>query len=195
MASVWNDQAVVARAVALWKGGYSAGRIAVMLRNEHGVSVTRNAVIGKLHRLRMTDRGDPRFSLPSEAAERSAARKAAQRAEAERRKAERRKAERARLTEAQREADRLAREAVEHAKRAPWLALSGSNPLVLEQRCSGQCAWPIGEHPNFTFCCEPVQDGKSYCRTHQRMSIARDQPRRLAARDAAWLSGERRRAA
>jgi len=190
MASVWNDQAVVARAVALWKGGYSAGRIAVMLRNEHGVSVTRNAVIGKLHRLRMTDRGDPRFSLPSEAAERSAARKAAQRAEAERRKAER-----ARLTEAQREADRLAREAVEHAKRAPWLALSGSNPLVLEQRCSGQCAWPIGEHPNFTFCCEPVREGRSYCGVHHRMSIAKDQPRRLAARDAAWVSGEYRRAA
>lgn len=190
MASVWNDQAVVARTVALWKGGYSAGRIAVMLRSDHGVSVTRNAVIGKLHRLRMTDRGDPRFSLPSAAAERSAARKAAQRAEAERRKAER-----ARLTEAQREADRLAREAAERAKRAPWLALSGSNPLVLEQRCSGQCAWPIGEHPNFTFCCEPVQDGKSYCRTHQRMSIARDQPRRLAARDAAWVSGEYRRSA
>ena len=36
----------------------------------------------------------------------------------------------------------------------------------------GECCWPIGEpgKPDFKFCCEPAEFGKSYCKTHRKIA-------------------------
>lgn len=186
---VWTDE-VTAMVKAEWRKGTSANVCARMANARFGCGLSRNAVVGKMFRLKVAHPGRVDELRCPTAASRRAMDKAARKAERERRALER-----ARMTEAQREADRIARERAEQARKLPWLPLSGSTPRPLEEHTACQCLWPIGSFPNFTFCCEPVQDGKSYCRTHQRMSIARDQPRRLTARDAAWVSREFRRAA
>lgn len=50
MRNPWTDP-IIAVARKLWAEGQSATQIAAALKECHGVTVTRNAVIGKLHRL------------------------------------------------------------------------------------------------------------------------------------------------
>lgn len=49
----WTEERVN-QLTELWKDGLSAGHIALQL----GVGLTRNAILGKVHRLKLADRGD-----------------------------------------------------------------------------------------------------------------------------------------
>ena len=43
----------------------------------------------------------------------------------------------------------------------------------------GECCWPIGDpkSPDFKFCCEPTEFGKSYCRKHRKIAyVPRTRP-------------------
>ena len=43
----------------------------------------------------------------------------------------------------------------------------------------GECCWPIGDPktPDFKFCCEPTEFGKSYCRKHRKIAyVPRTRP-------------------
>lgn len=50
MASVWDNPAMVAEMVRLWSKGVSATNIALQMRN----GLTRNSIIGKVHRMGLT---------------------------------------------------------------------------------------------------------------------------------------------
>lgn len=49
--SAWDNQSMVDQAVSLWKAGVSHRLIAEALNRDYGVSLSKQAVTGKLHRL------------------------------------------------------------------------------------------------------------------------------------------------
>ena len=162
----WTDERVE-KLKAMWGEGQSASQIAKELGG-----VTRNAVIGKVHRLGLSNRASSKPAAP--AADAKPAKPAAPKVEA----APAPKAEPAAppkpviqsatarrepppptpamLEDQQRTAEALA--AIE--KKAKKL-----NLLELTERT---CKWPIGDPATsaFWFCGLPVQAGKPYCEAH-----------------------------
>jgi GcrA cell cycle regulator len=133
----WTD-ARVRTLVALWKDGLSASRIATELGG-----VTRNAVLGKLHRLGLLGR----------------------RSAAARPRPEPRPRRRARRVGA---AAAVRQEVPAHCE--PSIDLPG---LVgqLEALRARQCRWPIGDPRSggFGFCGRPAEAGP-YCAAHRRQA-------------------------
>ncbi|MEM7267807.1 MAG: GcrA family cell cycle regulator [Pseudomonadota bacterium] len=179
----WTDERVE-KLKAMWGEGQSASQIAKTLGG-----VTRNAVIGKVHRLGLSNRATaskPAGGAPAEAKAKSAAKPAAAPApkpeptpSAAPKPAPQPSARRepppptpAIVEDAQRTAEALA--AIE--KRAKKLDL-----LQLTERT---CKWPIGDPAtdDFFFCGLACAPGKPYCEAHvavafQPMSSRRDRDR------------------
>ena len=144
----------------LWADGLSASQIAKQLGG-----VTRNAVIGKVHRLGLSGRATPsrptrRAPTPRPAAARAskpaAAPSAAKPAIAKKPSAP----SQPRIVKEV--APELPAEPVE-AKRLE----NGEYATVLTLR-EGMCKWPIGDPANgeFRFCGHPVKPGSTYCEAH-----------------------------
>ncbi len=182
----WTDERVETLK-SMWSGGQSASQIAKELGG-----VTRNAVIGKVHRLGLSNRsgapggkpGDPEGSMaPAEASANTEAPAATAEPEAAvplpvpMRKV---------IVPAgqplppQPSANEISPEALasqrEVEKKARRLGL-----MELTERT---CKWPIGDPatPDFWFCGLPTQTGKPYCEAHvgvafQPMSSRRDRRR------------------
>lgn len=122
----------------LWLDGVSATAIARQIGG-----VTRNAVIGKVHRLGLSGRAVPSKPRPVSG-----------------RRPERPRAEPRPAPAKQRPAPPVAKPVRSAAVEEPGLA----TVLTLK---SSQCAWPIGDpgHESFTYCGRPKTRG-SYCCEH-----------------------------
>ncbi len=146
----------------LWDKGLSASQIA----KELAEGVTRNAVIGKAHRLNLASRPSP---VKSDAAKKAAAAKKSSKAVAG---------------------------SVPKAKKVstPKAAPININPIAAKKKKGGKisilelseriCKWPIG-HPgeeNFHFCGEPSQPSHPYCSSHCLEAYQVQQPRRANRR-------------
>lgn len=148
---IWRDDAVL-RLRVLWEEGRSTAEIGRQL------GVSKNAVIGKAHRLKLSQRPSPIRIAPAEKA---------------------RPSRPTRTETPPREAPLL--RATRKATQAslPPLA-SGSDPLAatLPAPVSGRlpglsfgktaCCWPLGEpgRHDFRFCDAPAVAGKPYCGEH-----------------------------
>jgi GcrA cell cycle regulator len=155
----WNDERI-ALLKALWAGGLSASRVAAQLGG-----VTRNGVIGKVHRLGLSRAGKS-FAQPSKKRPNCFAGVNARRRVA--------KADRERVL-----AEKLPAEPPPppDVKRVALLELQ-----------SGMCRWPLGDprDPGFSFCgCEvrPRRPGEEdtgplpYCAYHDRIAHETDTER------------------
>ena len=135
--AAWSDDRILVLST-LWRDGLSASQIARQLGG-----VTRNAVIGKIHRLGLSGRDAP--SKPSRAPRRTAPRSR-------------------RLPRA---APPVARrlEAPAPPPEGPGLV---DNLVALGRHA---CKWPIGDpkRPDFTFCGR-LADGR-YCVAHERQAV------------------------
>ncbi|MDD2870033.1 GcrA family cell cycle regulator [Neomegalonema sp.] len=174
----WTDERVE-QLKALWHEGASASQIAKQLGG-----VSRNAVIGKVHRLGLSNRVEKGEGLaepeaaeaagvvpPAEAAPAPEAARAADPVEPEEEIEE--------LEDEDEEIEEVAAPQVDLAsleKKARRLSL-----LELTERT---CKWPIGDpnHDDFHFCGLPSAAGKPYCAAHtlaayQPMSNRRDRNR------------------
>ena len=130
----------------LWLDGLSASQIAKQLGG-----VTRNAVIGKIHRLGLGGRGAP--SAPGRAARDSAPRPARPRRPSAR-------------------AAPRAPQPVRIAVAAPSSAPEGPGLITDMARLSVHaCKWPIGDpkSPDFSFCGRHAQG--RYCVAHEAQSV------------------------
>jgi GcrA cell cycle regulator len=139
----WSDDRI-ATLSRLWRDGLSASQIAKSLGG-----VTRNAVIGKIHRLGLSGRGTssirsrkPRLAAPQP---RASAR-----------------------------APALARPSLPSAQPTPTLAASPDAPGLIDNLVhlgAHACKWPIGDpkSPSFSFCGRP-SDGR-YCGAHARVGV------------------------
>jgi GcrA cell cycle regulator len=177
----------------MWGEGASASTIAKALGG-----VTRNAVIGKVHRLGLSNRAASAAEPVAEPAEAVAAPKAAPVVEAKPEPQERRpipathSAEpvatpmRGRIIPAgqplppQPSANEISAEALASVREVE----KGSARLPLMELTERTCKWPIGDPAteDFWFCGLPSQAGKPYCEAHvgvafQPMSSRRDRRR------------------
>lgn len=148
----WTDERI-GLLKKMWKDGKSAAEIAKTL----GKGVTRNAVIGKAHRMGLSGRPSP-IKKPVPAAKKETPKKevvkniAKKLAVAETRPVK---------------ASPFAREPEPLKKPLKEIApLNGGIPLVdLSER---MCKWPIGDprDDDFTFCGHPIRVGTPYCPGH-----------------------------
>ncbi len=164
---MWTDERVE-MLKKLWADGLSASQVAKQLGG-----VTRNAVIGKVHRLGLSGRATP--SRPARPRPQTTARAMAPlRGRPDPLVAERR-AEELR-SEAHVERAEIARvEAeIDPSQRATVLTLTEHT-----------CKWPIGDpgRPGFHFCGRGADSGAPYCAEHARLAYQPVQPRRNRERD------------
>lgn len=139
----------------LWLEGQSANQIVAALKAER-VSVTRNAVIGKLYRLGLTSKSRQN---------------AGQEATRVRNLMASRGKERVAATNQAKGA--LARRRNEHTKPAPvpapvndpTLPVASPHARRWQDRANGECKWPIGERGAIHSCCNPITRGQ-YCAGH-----------------------------
>ena len=129
----------------LWGQGKSATEI----MNALGGDVTRNAVIGKVHRLKLPGRMDPRAGSNPPKPKKP-------------RPVPMAKAKRVTLPPLPINGPVLTSD-TKLLKSAAWLALPGTEPKTLTDLGVGECRWPIGENPTL-FCGCATE--KTYCAAH-----------------------------
>ena len=160
----------------LWAEGLSAAQIA----NKMG-GVTRNAVIGKVHRLGLSGRATP--AKPQRG--RITSSTIAERSPGRRQPPRRRQSEMV--------------PAIAETELTTPLVLNDGEMTTVSTIKNNMCKWPIGDpaKDDFHFCGNPTLPGKSYCAAHAAMAFQppqRREPRRPERRRPAALL-EKRRAA
>ena len=148
----WNDE-TIARIRALWAEGLSTSEIG------RRMGITKNAVVGKAHRLNLPARPSPIRRMPGE---KSVRRPTPRRVVGPTLPA---------LQSASRPAAAVPR---------PPVTL---RPVPAQPRPAGRvsaCCWPLGEPgtPEFRFCGDPTVPAKPYCDEHVAVAYVRVRDRR-----------------
>jgi len=178
--------------INLWTDGHSASVIAAKM----GDPITRNAVIGKVHRMGLAGRRVAvRLSYPSiNRGPWSDERKAL---EEKRRAALPKKAKK---TPAPRVRVKVSRPPEfnpdpRNLDLGAWDELADSKPVSLLELEAGMCRWPIGTDSPYLFCGCQVIPGKSYCGTHVERArskfVRADHETQLAAKRKETGTGDR----
>jgi GcrA cell cycle regulator len=160
---MWNEERVELLK-KLWADGLSASQVAKQLGG-----VTRNAVIGKVHRLGLSGRATPsRPARPRAPVTRSFV-GATRRPDP--------------LIDRQSEvsrADELSASQHIEALQAEAQALDPSERATVLTLTEHTCKWPIGDpgRPGFHFCGRNADANAPYCTEHARMAYQPVQPRR-----------------
>jgi GcrA cell cycle regulator len=151
----------------LWQEGLSASRIAGELGG-----VSRNAVIGKVHRLGLSGRGQPSSSIKRQRKPRLAQGAAAPR----RPRRPLSIGNNALKAEAMPEAER----------RQETVVVPIAKRLTIEKLTERTCKWPIGDpgDEDFHFCGHDSLEGLPYCQYHARVAYHVPDPRRRLKRAA-----------
>jgi GcrA cell cycle regulator len=161
--SIWTDDARVRQLRELWAQGKSASQIARIFGD-----CTKNAIIGKCHRLGLTDASRPHRNAP----------RYNDGLTYEQRKAIMRKAKAAARPVVFKS---IAAKPTPPTKPQPFkearqpsqvIALADAvEPLMLDLLDLGNgCKWPYGDGP-FNFCGHAKTSGDSYCRPHMRVAF------------------------
>ncbi|MBB1249161.1 MULTISPECIES: GcrA family cell cycle regulator [unclassified Rhizobium] len=173
----WTDERVE-RLKKLWSEGLSASQIAAQLGG-----VSRNAVIGKVHRLNLPGRAKSGGAAPSRAPKRPAAAqptaaRPAQATFAQQRPVTRTVARPAGATMLKEEVEMDAMEVVETSSDNVVVPIFRRVPLIrLTERT---CKWPLGDplKEDFCFCGNDSPDTSPYCTFHQRLAYQPSAERR-----------------
>ncbi|MEL7029708.1 MAG: GcrA family cell cycle regulator [Pseudomonadota bacterium] len=139
-----------------WTEGLSASQIAGKLGG-----VTRNAVIGKVHRLGLSGRATP--------------------ARPERGRASPARAKPAVTPGVQRDAAISEPKPVyPEPEWSPPIVLQSGEKATVTTLKSQMCKWPVGDptHEDFHFCGQPALAGKPYCAYHARLAYQPSQAKR-----------------
>lgn len=162
-ALTWTDERVE-QLKKLWEGGLSASQIAAELGN-----VTRNAVIGKVHRLGLSGRA----KSPTSAAPRPRKARPAQHMMRVTRPVARGNTALAQVFEVEAVADPVAYDNV----------VPMNQRLSLLELNEATCHWPIGDpsNPEFFFCGGKSLPGLPYCAHHSRIAYQPVGDRRRSA--------------
>lgn len=177
----WSDERVE-RLTRMWTiDGLSAGQIAKQLGG-----ITRNSVIGKVHRMGLACVGRVHATKPRAIIPKSAPRQKMPPLP----KAGEPGVIVVRAINSKRVVENLLR--IEPVITLP----AGSMARPWETRKEGECAWPVntwapGEGRSAMSCCAPVSEGSPYCREHKIQRVNAVQP----ARPPSPLSSNQRRAA
>jgi len=164
----WTDERVELLK-KLWMEGLSASQIA----GELGEGVTRNAVIGKVHRLKLSGRAKPASSAPrARPASRPAVRRASGGSSGGGAALMKRRSMSAAPmigATALKQSEEFAEE-LEVEAQVEELFIPVEERLTLLELSEQTCKWPIGDPLNadFYFCGRESEEGKPYCAFHSR---------------------------
>ena len=161
----WTDDRV-ATLTKLWADGLSASQIAKQLGG-----VTRNAVIGKVHRLGLSGRAKPSSPARKAAAAKTAAAKAKKPA-ARKSTASKPKPKTVRSPSAPRTPSVLARVPTPPAPPLEAKPMSNGEFATIMTITDHMCKWPIGDPgaDNFRFCGRKTDPEEPYCLAHSRVA-------------------------
>lgn len=149
----------------LWQKGKSATEISKALAG-HGVHKTRNAVIGRLHRMGVTVNDRPH--------EVTRAHRIACEDKSRQKKSRVSSTNQAKGALARRyNADLRGSEPKYTPKPLPDIESPNARPWAL--RKAGECSWPIGERHDMRSCCNPVSRG-SFCEDHAAIGYQEPAP-------------------
>jgi GcrA cell cycle regulator len=179
----WTEERI-AKLKQGWEGGMTATQIAEML----GEGVTRNAVIGKAHRLGLESRPSPVKAAAEDAAPRTPPPPPPQKPVPEP------VPQQARAEMPAPAPPPVPAPAV--AKPAPKPAKLGKQARTTLLDLSDKvCKWPIGHpgEPDFHFCGKPVQPGFPYCGEHCLIAYQAQMPRKDRPRVLPTIPGVPRR--
>ena len=156
----WTDDRV-ATLTKLWADGLSASQIAKQLGG-----VTRNAVIGKVHRLGLSGR-----AKPSSPARKAAARKTAASSASRARAASKSKPKSVRAPSVPR-APRVVVKAPVPPPPLEAKPMSNGEFATIMTITEHMCKWPIGDPgaDNFRFCGRKTDPEEPYCLAHSRVA-------------------------
>ncbi len=190
----WTDERVE-KLKQLWEEGKSASEIAKELGN-----VTRNAVIGKVHRMGLQSRAASAPETKSAAAPKAAPKKAAAKTAPKKKQAEpvaevevetKVEVEAEVEVEVKDEAPQTGNqfpavvvtkndEVSEETRRDVERVENESKRLSLMQLTERTCKWPIGDPAteDFWFCGHPSEAGKPYCQAHVKLAFQAPMARR-----------------
>lgn len=160
----WTDDRV-SRLAKLWADGLSASQIAADLGG-----VTRNAVIGKVHRLGLSGRAKPAGKSNAGARKKPAAR-ASGGTTYNRTRANPRPATLKQQTDG---------EVLYKPKPVEDIVMPVSKQLSLMELTETTCKWPTGDPtmPGFSFCGHTNKDDKPYCEFHNKLAFQPPSDRR-----------------
>ncbi len=166
----WTDERI-ALLKKMWKEGKSAAEIAKTL----GKGVTRNAVIGKAHRMGLSGRPSPikKPAAPKKEAAAAAPKKERAAAPAAAAPAAPR-GKKAAITPpaANAKASAQLNKEVEELKTIEKEIVPLGGGVALIDLTERMCKWPIGDprDPDFTFCGRGIRPGTPYCPEHAAMA-------------------------
>lgn len=169
----WTDERVE-RLTKLWADGLSASQIAAQLGG-----VTRNAVIGKVHRLNLPGRAKSGGSAAARPKRPAPVRPSVQ-VNAANRPAAQKSAPRGGAAAALRPA--FDTEAVAEPAIAGDVVVPISRRLVLTDLTERTCKWPVGDpmHDDFHFCGNDSDENTPYCKYHAKLAFQPSSERRRA---------------
>jgi GcrA cell cycle regulator len=211
----WTDEAIE-RAKALASNGATGSEIANDISLAHGVRVSRNAVIGKLHRLGLNLKGQQAPNSAGTARRRPRAEVAEQIRSLDEEGIPRRQIvslagvryrEVSKVLGPVSDEDMEAKRARPHLRDLPrskvtaWMdrkvekatgATAESRLLTIMDLKESSCRWPIGEaaDPSFRYCGADKVEGYSYCAAHCKAAY---QPPAASKKVTTWLDGPKRR--
>ena len=172
----WTDERVE-RLKKLWSEGLSASQIAAQLGG-----VSRNAVIGKVHRLCLPGRAKAGGAAPARPAKRAAP-AAPRQQNFTARTATRTITRAAGATLIREEVDADLYQEMEIVP-ASNVVVPISRRLALTELTERTCKWPVGDpmKDDFHFCGNDSPDSSPYCTYHSRLAYQPSSERRRAAR-------------
>lgn len=165
-ASVWDKEGIVDELRELVRDGHSASRMAAILYRKFKLQISRNAVIGKVHRLGLVmPNSSPKRKRPKPKAERRAAPRP--------------------LKPRFASVGNSALSALYQADPEPFIPSAEELVIPLAERKSIEtlqdpdCRWPIGDpqESDFHFCGKKKVAGLPYCEFHARKAFQPPQPK------------------
>ncbi len=169
----WTDERVE-QLKKLWTEGLSASQIAARL----GAGVTRNAVIGKVHRLGLAGRGQPQRSAEPRAPRKQREPSLAPRAGSSLPRLP--NAGNTALKPIMRAATQPRPQALPEPQPLRLVDLPQDGRVTILHLSDKTCKWPIGDpgSEEFCFCGHSPRDGSPYCEYHARLAYQPVQDRR-----------------
>ena len=170
----WTDERV-SRLAKLWAEGLSASQIAEDLGG-----VTRNAVIGKVHRLGLSGRDKPAGKSNAAARRKPAARPAAATSNPSPTPTYTRPRTTTHTVGNTALKVEIEEEVVFQPKPEPETLVPKSRKLTLLELTESTCKWPTGDPtmPGFSFCGHSSKDDKPYCSYHNKLAFQPPNDRR-----------------
>lgn len=156
---IWNEEAVE-ELKRMWERGMTTGQIAKAL------NVTKNSIIGKVHRLCLTARPSP-IKKSSSTDKKDSKEKATPAKQTKKATKE--------TTTTVRKAKETVKQAPKNTKEVPTPAVQEVTRIPLVKLDNHTCRWPLGDprDEDFCFCGKKIKTGQTYCEEHSAVAYVK----------------------